>query len=208
MEPPTVECFDSPEAPRPRCVFGCEPWARACEAIPTLGVPGRGLRIGGARNTGAPARLGVRTFLWVRRASQFDIAKAAMYGARFVHTAENEKQLKTRDFIHAAMLDRPTIAEIKALGAKLARFSGGAARRARHGHGFFKALAIWRLLGARQGRDLPNFGRMLIERANCSAPSEGSSPFLPQETIVDFRIDLMEPLLCARLVPIRVGLSL
>ena len=178
--------------------------------FPTLGVPGRGLRIGGARNTGAPARLGVRTFLWVRRASQFDIAKAAMYGARFVHTAENEKQLRARNLSYAAMLDRPTIAEIKALGAKLARFSGGAARRGGTGTAFLRRLRFGDCLAREQGkRDLPNFGRMLIERANCSAPSEGSSPFLPQETIVDFRIDLMEPLLCSLgSVPIRVGLSL
>jgi hypothetical protein len=57
----------------------------------------------------------------VRRASQFDIAKAAKYCARFVHTAENEKQLRARNLSYAAMLDRFTIA----LRAKLARLSGG-----------------------------------------------------------------------------------
>jgi hypothetical protein len=61
----------------------------------------------------------------VRRASQFDIAKAAKYCARFVHTAENEKQLRVRNLSYAAMLERLTIVEIKALRAKLARFSGG-----------------------------------------------------------------------------------
>ena len=58
----------------------------------------------------------------MRRASQFDIAKAAKYCAWFVHTAENEKQLRARNLSYAAMLDRFTI---EALRAKLARFSGG-----------------------------------------------------------------------------------
>lgn len=87
--------------------------------IPTLGVPdGRGLRIGNAGNTHAPGRPGVCSFLRVRRASEFGIAKAAKYCARFFHTAENEKQLRARDVSYAAMLDRFTIAEIKALRAR------------------------------------------------------------------------------------------
>ena len=60
-----------------------------------------------------------------------------MYGARFVHTAENEKQLRARNLSYAAMLDWPTIAEIKALGAEVGSLQRRGSKTRRHGHGFF-----------------------------------------------------------------------
>jgi hypothetical protein len=61
MEPRRVKCFDTPEAQHPGCVSDADLGPRACEAIPTLGVPAD-LRAQGSEMPVTLARLLVLVF--------------------------------------------------------------------------------------------------------------------------------------------------
>ena len=78
MEPPPIECFDTPEAPRLGCVSdaGLGPRAREADSHAWSSERLEGSGIENAGNTRASARPGVRSFLRVRPASRLDIATA------------------------------------------------------------------------------------------------------------------------------------